>query len=770
MLNAFWWFVTAEAIGLAAFPIAYFLLPRLADRGYSISKPLGLLFIGYASWMLGLLHIAPSIRITLILLLLGMGSISAWYVWRNFQEIKGFVVRERKVLIISEIVFLAFFVGWAIFRAYDPFINHTEQPMDMAFLNASILTQFGQPEDPWLRGETVSYYYFGYWIMGSLSQITNIPSNISFNLSLVLVPAMAAMGIFGIVFNMIRTEAARWGYAVVGGVAASIFMGIAANLEGVLEFMRSNGMGSQGFWDWLRIDGLDGPSAVLAESWTPQDFWWWFRSTRVINTFQDGNGLDYTIQEFPYFSFILGDLHPHVMAIPFGILFMGMALNFMRSPIHVWVQRNIQSYASLLVMGFVLGGIAFINMWDFPTFATLFVGVAGLKSYRERNGNLGMLVKDVLPVAVLILAIAFIMYAPYFFGFRAGIKGIGAVATPTRTIHMLIIWGLFLAAVVPFVLATFWQTTVSQGWRRIAVAGLVIAFLPWVLWVGANALFSQQEGGQTIARFLRLLPFEILIAIAVYNALWLSKREGLRGKTFAMALSALGLMLIMGPEILFIRDSFESRMNTVFKLYYQAWVILAVVSGFAIYYWHTSRKNLSGWRRSLSTLWAGVFIALFLGSLYYPAAAAVTKGDLGGKDPTLDGLVFARDAEYEAIMYLKDNAPPNSAMVEGVGEWFDWGLISRSTGIPTIFNWRGHELQWRGGIEKFDGRESDILLIYQTQSPDEAKNLLDKYDVDYVYISNRERDKYGEDGLQKFDEFMDVVFNQDDVIIYRLKQ
>ena len=93
-----------------------------------------------------------------------------------------------------------------------------------------------------------------------------------------------------------------------------------------------------------------------------------------------------------------------------------------------------------------------------------------------------------------------------------------------------------------------------------------------------------------------------------------------------------------------------------------------------------------------------------------------------------------------------------------------------STGIPTILNWRGHELQWRGGTEMFEGRETDIEQIYQTQSSDEAKNLLDKYDVTYVYIGNRERDKYGEDGLEKFDVFMDVVFSQDDVIIYRLKQ
>ncbi|MCI0439613.1 MAG: DUF2298 domain-containing protein, partial [Chloroflexi bacterium] len=134
MLNTFWWFLTAEAIGLAAFPLAFYLFPRLTDRGFSVSKPLGILVIGYASWILSALHILPSVRVTLVLLLLVMGGLSAWYAWKKRAELREFVVRERGALIAAELVFIAFFVGWAVFRATTPFINHTEQPMDFAFL------------------------------------------------------------------------------------------------------------------------------------------------------------------------------------------------------------------------------------------------------------------------------------------------------------------------------------------------------------------------------------------------------------------------------------------------------------------------------------------------------------------------------------------------------------------------------------------------------------------------------------------------------------
>ena len=172
MLNAFWWLITAEAVGLAAFPLAYFLFPRLTDRGYSVSKPLGILFVAYASWILSVLHILPSVRITIVALLLLMGAASALYAYRHRRDMVDFVRAEWRAIAVAEAVFLAFFIGWTIFRAFDPFINHTEQPMDFAFLNAVINSQFGSPEDPWLRGESVSYYYFGYWMMGSLSQLT----------------------------------------------------------------------------------------------------------------------------------------------------------------------------------------------------------------------------------------------------------------------------------------------------------------------------------------------------------------------------------------------------------------------------------------------------------------------------------------------------------------------------------------------------------------------------------------------------------------------
>ena len=110
---------------------------------------------------------------------------------------------------------------------------------------------------------------------------------------------------------------------------------------------------------------------------------------------------------------------------------------------------------------------------------------------------------------------------------------------------------------------------------------------------------------------------------------------------FATLLAVLGLGLIIGAEFLFIRDFFNNRGNTVFKLYYQAWILLAAVSAFAIYYWMSTVRNLNGWRTALSYVWAVQHSSiLLLGSLYYPLAAAKTKPDTPFAGRTLDGLSY----------------------------------------------------------------------------------------------------------------------------------
>ena len=246
MTDVLLWVLAVEAVGLVAFPICFFLFPSLGDRGFGISKPLGIVAVAYLSWVLSAAQLVPATQVTLALILAVFAALSGAYAWKQRAGLIAFIKREFRTLLAAEALFLLVFAAWAFYRSYDPAIAATEQPMDFGFLNASVRTYLGEPEDPWLRGESISYYYFGYWMMGTLAKLTGVHTAVAYNLALTLVPALAAMGIFSLVVGMVRSESKGLRYAFIAGFAAASLLVLAANLEGVLEYMRPTAWAPRG--------------------------------------------------------------------------------------------------------------------------------------------------------------------------------------------------------------------------------------------------------------------------------------------------------------------------------------------------------------------------------------------------------------------------------------------------------------------------------------------------------------------------------------------
>ena len=298
-----------------------------------------------------------------------------------------------------------------------------------------------------------------------------------------------------------------------------------------------------------------------------------------------------------------------------------------------------RSAALPAAMGAVLGVLAFTNMWDLPVFAALLVGVAGVRAYSARPDDAPGLVARTASAALPVIAVSLVLILPYLISFASQVSGIGAVGVyATRPVHLLIVWGLFLLAVAPVIAAVLLRTTVDSDWRLPTTISLAAGFLPFVVW----ALLSLDGEASPVARLLWVLPFALLISAAVYGALWLAKQDSPRhGLIYALMLAALGLLLIMGPELLYVDDSFGGaleRMNTVFKLYYQAWIVLSAAAGYAVFHVLTLKSGAEGGAPTLSRVWAAAFVVLLACSAYYAPAAAATEAGPGGRVPTLDGL------------------------------------------------------------------------------------------------------------------------------------
>ena len=808
MLDVLSWLLAVELLGLLALPIVYTLTPWLPDRGYTLAKPVGLLLAFYPLWLLASSPVVPNSLFTLLLILVALAVVSGRIAWYRQADMREFLRREWRVLLLSEIVFLGMFAIWAVIKSHDAAINHTEQPMDFAFLNSSVISQHFPPQDPWLAGESVSYYYFGYLMFGGLTRLAAVPAAVGYNLALALVVALAAAGTFGLVVNVVRlTGGGLRGAAVSGLLGVFLLLGI-ANLESGLELVRAGGGGEPGFWEWVDIKGLDGPEQ--SSTWYPSEGgWWWWRATRVIDTVEGGRSLDYTITEFPFFSFLLGDLHPHLMSLPFVLAFIGLVLNFYVAPIKLglgWLRTNA---VDVVALALVLGALGFINLWDLPVFGALLVGAALAKVYGQERAIARSILKALAAVMPVVF-LALLLYLPFYLSFNSQAQGVLPVEEyVTRPFHFLVVWGLFLLVAVPFIVWELVSVLRRRLWRwQDGIVAAALALLPWLVWVLAEGVLvwdPLEMAGMAWWRFLHLLPLMFLMAVAVYVALlWVrnagkddaaseaSPGEGagedtttspeavampkgmILARAFPLMLMALAMLLLMGPELFRVVDIFGNRMNTMFKLSFQAWTLLALAGAYALYYLGSRYSGAGSWVRVAGYAWIGLLAIGLVGSAYYPAAAAYTKTSGLAGSSTLDGLAYVAGSstgELLGIQWLKENYQPGDRIIEAVGDdYSDYGRVSASTGIPTVLGWTFHEEQWRGSREPFEGRQEDVRRLYQTRATHEATEVLNRYGVTYIFVGPRELVSYGTEGLAKFVTLGDVVFQEGDVVIYRVRE
>jgi uncharacterized membrane protein len=238
MLETFTWWLAIEVMGIVAFPLVYAFFPKFPDRGYAFAKPFGLLTIGFIFWILGSSAVLVNNVGGIIWVVLMVGAASGYYAWGRRNEIIDFLRGKWRLLLFIEALFIFAFVLAAYLRSFTPEISATEKPMDFAFLNASTISQHFAPNDPWLSGHTISYYYGGYFLVAMTGKLANVGTNVGYNLGLAMIAALAVVGAFGLVYNLVSLHEERAGKKArllgppLAGMAAAVLLAVMANLEG----------------------------------------------------------------------------------------------------------------------------------------------------------------------------------------------------------------------------------------------------------------------------------------------------------------------------------------------------------------------------------------------------------------------------------------------------------------------------------------------------------------------------------------------------------
>lgn len=525
MLAAVRWWVVLTAIGVTALPLAFTVLRRLPDRGYAFTKMLGLLGVSYLFWISGSLGFSANRAGGMVLAVMLFAGFSIW-VYARYRDdsltLSSWVRENGRRILVTEVLFAVVFGLWVWVRAQNPAISATEKPMEFAFLNAAGRSPTFPPLDPWLSGYAISYYYFGYVMSSILARLAMVPEAIAFNLTIAWIVAGTAVGSFGLAYNLIAAQGRRQ-TAVLLGLVAALAVPIAGNLQIGLELLHGNAIGPAAVWEWLDVRDVNSPPVATDSPRYLGSDWWWWRTSRVIHEYHlDGRpeeGLE-PIVEVPSFSFVLGDLHPHVLALPFALLSLGLALAWWfrgrdgqgAIPPDEWDSLPWGSRFRPLLAGVgpwewivtavVLGGLSFLNTWDVLIHLFVIVGAFWLAGYYRHGWSRALLAQTGLVILALVIP-AVLLYLPFYLGFRSQAAPpflLPMLMRPTRLAHFLIIFGMPILVITTLLISLgfrqrfrHWQTGLKAALGLLVGLLTVMLLLLWIVTsspVGANQVIG----------------------------------------------------------------------------------------------------------------------------------------------------------------------------------------------------------------------------------------------------------------------------------------
>lgn len=789
----FWW-LALLVLGLLVYPLLFFPFRALPEHGYIFSKLFGALLLAYLSWLLASTHLlafsANSLWFVMGVLLLGGG---AGFLWQR-HAICTFVRQHWRMLLIVEGLFTLAFLLFVVIRALNPDLWNIyrggEKPMELAFLNAVLRSSYMPPYDPWFAGGYINYYYYGYVVVASLIKLTGIVPTTAFNLAIPTLFAWTFCGAVVVVYSFSR----RVPIALLGGYFAALI----GNFNGLAQ---------------LRVQ----LQALIARVPIPAfDYW---QSSRVI---------PFTINEFPFWSFLFADMHPHVMDMPVAVFMLGIIATFLLSERPQQADSAATFFQRLplyLFAAFVFGTIASINPWDMPVYALLLTATLGILTFQEKRQG----PKNELFIALVfrligvlgLCALGYLFYLPFYAHYQElFVNGVGRVVQGTGPADYLTVFGFWLFLALSFFLAELYRRGLRLRFTRLfgknaadpwaigiyillsVVLLIVFTILNIKVLLGALLLLG-------IFLFILLLrsrlntfteplavsnngsvnvPFEYDLSLDAQPLL--DVQNGAQVYTYLLLI--MGLCIGLGIELVYIRDFLDGgdyeRMNTVFKFSIQAWLCFALAGALVVQrLWRT----LSGFVRQAWIVVLAIFVlscSIFLVQgtvarindrlLWQEVGTPEVKaGSITAVNytPTLDGLAFARvwyPGDAKAIDWLNAHIAGSPVILEAVSlnsyQWFN--RVSVFTGLPDVLGWSDHEGEQRYSIQ-FGNRFADINTIYSTSDTTQALTLLRFYGVRYVYVGALERNTYGVLSLSKFDHManLHVVYQENGVTIYKVK-
>lgn len=733
------WWLTLFFLGLLFLPLTQLIFSSFWDKGYLFSKVLAMSIISYAVFLIGTLKILPFSHPTLYFVVVVALGINLLLI----KQTRSFITKKLLIFFLAEeLMFFCLLFLWAWVRSFQPDIQGLEKYMDFGFVNSIVRSTYFPPKDMWFPPFSINYYYFGHLITAVLTKLSLLPSAQTYNLMIATLFAYTFSLSFSIVSNMIFFFFQKNGHSflsfrqkivvIKSGLLAGFLVALAGNIHTIYTFFTNyNTTTPTPFWQqpfsFLSLSDFLTKNILTL---TYPNAYWYPNATRFIFN---------TIHEFPLYSFVVSDLHGHVLSIPIVLTIMAVLLSLL-------VANKPRIYFFVVLLSF-LTAVAFMsNASDGPIYlflSILIILYLKIKTMKATDKKLSSkyLVARIMNnkylllntfYLLLILGVGFYLFSlPFNAHFKPFISGVGVLCAPEFLTKIGKI-GPFLFEIDHCQKSPLWQLAILYGF-----------FYFWV-----------------ISFFVLLLKTRKLFITDI----------------FALILIAISTLLITIPEFFYIKDIYPAhyRANTMFKLGYQAFMMLSLCSAYIIIRIVVSSRYsvLSIKKKLLATIYILLATMLLFFVAQYPYLAVTSYYNNLQNYKGLDGALYLKrlySGDYKSIVWFNTHVAGQPVILEAQGDSYtDYARISSNTGLPTILGWTVHEWLWRGSYDIPSPRIAEVQTLYESDNLKQVQKLLKKYQVKYIVVGPLERQKYPKINITTIKKVGRKVFQADTTTIYKV--
>jgi YYY domain-containing protein len=766
------WYFSISILGWMMYPITRIGFKGLKYKGWAISRLVALILLTFIVWILGSIGIQV-IRTTILLCALLLLVINGIFFYSDKASIIEEIRSNTKHILVFEILSLVFFTFFLLIRMGNPDLWHLykggEKPMDFAYFNSAIKSIKFPPYDPWYSEGYINYYYWGFLLAAIPTKLLGIVPSIAYNLILPSFFSFTAMAAYCIGINLSKNDTTiinkRISHEIWIGISASIFLLLIGNLgtvkmifQGFIRLAENNAAySSDTAFNGIRafIFGIKEYFIRGGFDYYPGD-WYWIPSRAIPGE---------PITEFPYFTFLYGDPHAHLFALPITLISLAWTISFLDEKMRY--QKSWMFPAKLIIGGILVGSLRPTNTWDYPV--SLFLACAGifftyiqygapndmlLPGFSRKTRRIGISVITAFAFGFL----SYILFNPFSKWYGQGYTTIELwKGDKTPLGSYLTHWGFFFFIILSWIInegLKWMKETPLSDLKKYYPHKKVIILLLSLLLISTTVL-------SIIGIEISILTIPLIIT---FFMLLLRKKYSDKEKII-LFLTCVGLGLTLVVEMVVLSGDI-GRMNTVFKFYLQAWTCLSLSSAWFII---QLAKKLNNWNWKVLSYWRIGAIILFTLVLLFPLIASIDKitDRISPLVPTtLDGMEYMRfstynenselldlNQDYQLIRWMQDNIFGTPTIIEANLPEYRWGnRVSIYTGLPTVIGWNWHQRQQRV-INPSDwvfSRVDDVSKFYSEPDINQTLKIIDKYNIEYVVIGQLEKAVYPPEGIEKF--------------------